>query len=220
MSEEFHNTGGALPRAVRERLAHLARLLEGAEDAVVTSGAISRWTHWSRATVRKDIASLGASCGGPRGYDRRLLCAAIKQRLLPAGGPEIRACIVGLGSFGEMLLHYEGFAGSPVVVAAGFDQSVNSVETLTADFPLFPLSRLEEIVRRERIEYAVLATAEDAAQEAARRLIAAGVRGIVNVTRAALRLGADVCVELSIVAALENLSCRKEQEPVKKTGKK
>jgi redox-sensing transcriptional repressor len=197
-----------LPPAAKTRLICLTRLLAGTTEDHVTSHTISQWTGWTRATIRKDISQLGVSCGAAKGYNCAELRAAVRERLnLGAEVQRRRCCIVGLGLFGETLLRYEGFKNSAFCIAAGFDQSVNRAEILTADFPLYPASRLEEIIQKERIEYAILATPEETAAGIAKRLCGAGIKGIVNCTAAALPVGSHTKVEnISVITALENLS--------------
>jgi redox-sensing transcriptional repressor len=182
-------------------------LLETPLETVVTSHTISRWTGWTRATIRKDISVLGVASGGAKGYNCAELRAAIRARLnLDVQALKKRCCIVGLGLLGEAFLRYEGFRNSAFCVVAGFDQSVNRTEILSADFPLYPASRLEEIVQRERIEYAIFTAPEETAAVLAKRLVDAGIKGIVNSTLAALPVGAQAKVaNISVITALENL---------------
>jgi redox-sensing transcriptional repressor len=203
----------------KKRLIHLSRLLENSGESWVTSNTIAAWTGWSRATIRKDVSLLGINCGAARGYDRLALRDSIRELLgVATEAVQRRCCIVGLGRFGETLLRYsksteyEGFKKSGFVLAAGFDQNVNRIEILTADFPLYPASRLEEIIQKQHIEYAILATNEKAAPVMAKRLVFAGIKGIVNATPAALAAGASVRVEnISVITALENVSALKKR---------
>jgi len=70
--------------------------------------------------------------------------------------------------------------GYPIV--AGFDSSINRIELLQTEIPLYPLHEIAEIVREERIWMAILTTAKDHTQEAVQRLIEGGIRGILNLT--------------------------------------
>jgi redox-sensing transcriptional repressor len=202
----------SISQPARERLMYLSRLLESSGETAVTSGTIAGWTGWTRATIRKDFSLLGISCGAAKGYDRLALRDAIRTRLASdenaktADAKPGRCCIVGLGGIGGAFARDARFGNSAFRIAAGFDRSVNRIETLDADFPLYPASRLEEIVRRLGIEYAILAESEEHAVVMAKRLAAAGIKGIVNATSAALPVGGKVRVEnISVIAALEKL---------------
>jgi redox-sensing transcriptional repressor len=204
------NAGRVLPKAARKRLVELWRALESASSPVVTSRTLSLWTGWTRDTIRKDISLLGISCGDARGYERLALCDLLRARLSPRGNDGLNlCCVVGLGGFGESFLRSRNFGDSVFCVAAGFDRSLNRIETLNADCPLYAASRLEEVIKKLGIEYAVLCESVEHAPGTAKRLAAAGIKGIVNATSASLPVGNAVRVEnISVLSALHRLSCQ------------
>jgi redox-sensing transcriptional repressor len=199
-----------LPKAARQRLVELWRALDGSAAPLVTSRQLSLWTGWPRDTIRKDISLLGISCGGARGYERLALRDLLRERLGPrADAARNLCCVVGLSGFGEFFLRAPDLAGPEFSMAAGFDRSVNRIETLSADFPLFAASRLEEVIKKRGIAYAILCESAEHAAAMAKRLAAAGVKGIVNATSAPLPVGNAVRVEnISVVSALHRLSCQ------------
>jgi redox-sensing transcriptional repressor len=71
-------------------------------------------------------------------------------------------------------------AGSDFELAAGFDISVNRVEILKSPVPLYPAYKMGEVIGRFGIEIALLCVPPPAAQGAAEKLGAAGIRGILN----------------------------------------
>ncbi|MDR0290373.1 MAG: CoA-binding protein, partial [Treponema sp.] len=73
-------------------------------------------------------------------------------------------------------------------LVAGFDSSVNRLEILQAGIPLYPVYKMPEVVSRLGIEIALLCVPADAAQAAAEKCAAAGIRGIINFAPTALRL--------------------------------
>jgi len=129
-------------------------------------------------TVRKDINCLGEVGDTGSGYD----VARLKQHLGRALGFEKdqRACIVGLGRLGSALMDYEKFQASGFSVKAGFDSNVNRIETLRTHVPVYPVYDMEDVIRREVIELALLAVPAQVAQATADTLVACGIRGIVN----------------------------------------
>lgn len=179
----------------------------------ITSRRIAAMTGWTEATVRRDISLLGVRCGASNGYDVRTLHAAIKAAVSPAADSGSRGCcIVGLGRIGASLLDYGGFRDAGLDLVAGFDESVNRVEILSASFPLYPASRLEQVVAREGIRYAVLAVPEHDANRYACRLASSGIAGIVNCTSAVLTVPPSVAVEdVSVANALRNLLAKQTE---------
>ncbi|MBO5690952.1 MAG: redox-sensing transcriptional repressor Rex [Spirochaetaceae bacterium] len=176
--------------------------------ATITSRKIAQLTGWTDATIRRDISQLGLKCGASKGYPIRQLQEAIAQALGSAAKDEAgyRCCILGLGKIGAALLEYGGFAAAGFQLVAGFDPSVNRVELLNASFPLYPAARLEQIVEKEGIQYAILAVPDDVANSYGQRLVQAGIKGIVNYTNTLLTVPSTVKVEnISVIHSLRQL---------------
>ena len=207
-----------LSEPTRKRLVILANLLQqescstvGLTAKTITSKRISLLTGWTDATIRRDISKLGIKCGASNGYDIQSLQDALNSVVNPSEQMgKNKCCIVGLGRMGAALLDYDGFSGAGFDLVAGFDESVNRVEVLNASFPLYPASRLEQVLAQEKIAYAVLAVPDKDANRYALRLVNAGVQGIVNCTTAVRTVPTEVDVEnISIFGALRNLIAKK-----------
>jgi redox-sensing transcriptional repressor len=182
-----------IPEPAKERLLYLMRVLEKIGTKPVTSHQIEALTGWSSVTIRKDISYLdGNSCGTAQGYEPAALIRAIKNAL----GLEIRRrlCVVGLGRLGSAYLNFPAFDFEEFELAAGFDTSVNRVEILKSPVPLYPAYKMAEIIRRFSIEIALLCVPGEAAQGAAEKLAAAGIRGILNFAPVVLALEGEVFV--------------------------
>ena len=117
-----------------------------------------------------------------------------------------KVCIAGLGRLGASLLDQNLFENSVFEICAGFDSNVNRVEILRSTFPLYPASEMDFVIKREKINFAILTVADKDAQTMANRLIKAGISGIVNMTNVLLKVPQNVKVEnLSIITALNLL---------------
>ena len=117
-----------------------------------------------------------------------------------------KVCIAGLGRLGASLLDQNLFDNSIFEICAGFDSNVNRVEILRSSFPLYPASEMDFVIKREKINFAILTVADKDAQTMANRLIKAGISGIVNMTNVLLKVPQNVKVEnLSIITALNLL---------------
>ena len=196
-----------IPEATRKRMLLLLNLLGVWPKDKITSVDISEQTGWKDSLIRHDLWLLGYNKGVSNGYQTVDLQNAINQAL----GLEAETkncCIVGLGRLGAALLDEKLTQGSSFVIKAGFDSSLNRVEILRSSFPLYPANQMNWIIKQEGITLAVLTVEDKEAQTMTDRLVAAGVLGIVNMTRAVLKVPTDVKVEnLSIVNALSILSC-------------
>jgi redox-sensing transcriptional repressor len=205
-----------IPEPAKERLLYLMRFLEKRSGGRITSGEIEAATGWSSHSVRKDISCLGGEgsggLGSNAGYDPETLIPAIKQAL--GLGIRRRICVVGLGRLGSAYLNYRGFsAGGEFELAAGFDTNVNRVEILKSPAPLYPAFKMAEVISRFAIELALLCVPEDAAQGAAKKLEAAGIRGIVNFAPVALTLSPEIAVRnVYVIDELRSLSVKLNNE--------
>ncbi|MBO7583300.1 MAG: CoA-binding protein [Treponema sp.] len=195
-----------IPEATRKRMLLLLNLLGVWPKDKITSVDISEQTGWKDSLIRHDLWLLGYNKGVSNGYQTVDLRDAINQAL----GLEAETkncCIVGLGRLGAALLDEKLTQGSSFVIKAGFDSSLNRVEILRSSFPLYPANQMNWIIKQEGITLAVLTVEDKEAQTMTDRLVAAGVLGIVNMTRTVLKVPPSVKVEnASIVNALKIIS--------------
>ena len=198
-----------LPPATRKRLVQLEELLKSWSGEKITSAKICQLTGWKDSLVRHDLWLIGNKARGwKNGYDTTALLETIRKAL----HSEVQAdsenvCIVGLGRLGAALLDDALVEGSRFVIKAGFDSNVNRVEILRSTFPLYPAAEMNWVIKQEKITLAILAVAEKDAQQMSDKLIAAGVKGIVNMTNSVLRVPENVKVEnLSILNSLKIIS--------------
>jgi redox-sensing transcriptional repressor len=197
---------GDVPGPAKERLLRLMRILEKSGETPVTSAQVELMTGWPSHTIRKDISFLGSgdhAVGSSSGYAPGVLIPAIKRAL--GLDRQRRFCVVGLGRLGSAYLNVRSFEfGSPgeeeFELAAGFDSNVNRVEILQSPAPLYPAYKMGEVIRRFSIEIALLCVPGSRAQEAAEKLAAAGIRGIINFAPVVLRLPPDIAVRNVYVA--------------------
>ena len=187
----------------RERLLRLMRLLEKQllTGGPVTSARAEQLTGIPRDTIRKDISFLGMAAGngaeggaigGNAGYEPELLIPLIKKAL----GLDRRRkfCVVGLGRLGSAYLNFSPPELAEFELAAGFDINVNRVEILKSPVTLYPAYKMAEVISRFAIEIALLCVPADAAQAAAEKCSAAGIRGILNFAPVGLSLPPEVAV--------------------------
>ncbi|MFP4052670.1 MAG: redox-sensing transcriptional repressor Rex [Phycisphaerae bacterium] len=157
------------------------------------------------AQVRRDIMAIGYSGSPTRGYDVRQLIEAIGNFL---DEPQLQGvAIVGIGNLGRALMSYFAGRRPKLAITAGFDVSPEKVGRVINGCRCYPLEELEAIVTEQGIKQAIIATPAEAAQEAADRLVRAGVRGILNFAPIPLRVRPDVYVEdLDMTMSLEKVA--------------
>lgn len=172
---------------------------------VVNSLQIAEMAGTNAAQVRKDLSYLGEFGTRGIGYDVDALITHLSKQL---GLTEHRrVAIVGFGRLGAALQSYPGFSDRGMRVVAVFDSDPAKVGTQVDGMTVDSVDDLEEVVRREGVEIAVITVPGNAAQEVADRLVASGVRAIMNYAPALLSVPegvevrqADLAAELQILS--------------------
>lgn len=193
----------AVPEATRKRMLTLQNLLQSWQSEKITSVQIGEITGWKDSLIRHDLWLLGYNKGVSNGYQKDDLQEAI-GRALGFESEQINCCIAGLNRLGAALLDEGTTEGSVFKLKAGFDSNVNRVEILRSTFPLYPATEMNWVIKQEKITLAILTVADKDAQSMCDRLVKAGVTGIVNMTRAVLKVPDGVKVEnVPLVTALK-----------------
>ena len=193
----------AIPEVTRKRMLTLQNLLQTWQSEKITSVQISEITGWKDSLIRHDLWLLGYNKGISNGYLKDDLQEAISLAL-GFESTEVNCCIVGLNRLGAALLDDATTEGSVFKIKAGFDSNVNRVEILRSTFPLYPATEMNYVIKQENISLAILTVADKDAQSMCDRLVKAGVTGIVNMTRAVLKVPDGVKVEnVPLVTALK-----------------
>jgi len=165
---------------------------------VVNSVQIADMAGTNAAQVRKDLSYLGEFGTRGVGYDVDSLIANLSKRLGVA--EHRRVAIIGFGRLGSALQGYAGFEERGMSVVAVLDADSNKVGTTVDGVPIESIDDLEDVVEHERIEIAVLTVPASAAQGIANRLIAAGVKAIMNFAPVRLVVPDDVTVRQADMA--------------------
>jgi redox-sensing transcriptional repressor len=189
------NTQTKVPHPSLARLLSIYRLLEQLErDGVksVSSSELGKILGFKADSIRKDVSYLGEVGNFGGGYEVLKLKAHIGTNL--GLDRKRKACVVGLGRLGTAILNYGDLSENGFFVVAGFDSSINKLETITTSVELFAAHEIPEIVMRKGIEIGVIAVPAGAAQETADRLMEGGIRGIINFSPATLRSKNNVMI--------------------------
>ena len=195
-----------LPEVTRKRMLFLQNLLQSWQSEKITSVQISEITGWKDSLIRHDLWLLGYNKGISNGYLKDDLQEAISLAL-GFESKEVNCCIVGLNRLGAALLDDATTEGSVFKIKAGFDSNVNRVEILRSTFPLYPATEMNYVIKQENISLAILTVADKDAQSMCDRLVKAGVTGIVNMTRAVLKVPDGIKIEnLSVLNALKMIN--------------
>ncbi len=182
------------------------------------SGAVNVYSHQlahlagvSAAQVRRDFMVIGYSGSPNRGYQIESCLASIDSFL--DGHTRQELALVGVGRLGRAVLAH--FAGRrPLLrISAAFDLDPTLIGTQVEGCPVYDVVELERVIKEKAIRVAILAVPPEHAQTLAERLVAAGVRSIVDFTAVPLRVPDEVYVHyMDITSALESAAFFARQE--------
>ncbi|MGD9704930.1 MAG: redox-sensing transcriptional repressor Rex [Acidimicrobiia bacterium] len=203
-----------IPEATVARLPVYLRILtELAADEVdsVSSDRLAELGGVNAAKVRKDLSYLGSYGTRGVGYEVAYLVYQIRRELgLTHDWPVV---IVGAGNLGQALAGYGGFGERGFPVAAVVDIDPAKVGSLVAGTRVRHIDDLTQVVQSRKLSIGVIATPGHAAQDAADRLVQAGITSILNfaptvlsVPRAIRVRKVDLAVELQILSYYEQRS--------------
>jgi redox-sensing transcriptional repressor len=196
-----------IPEATVARLPVYLRILyDLAADRVtsVSSERLAELAGVNAAKVRKDLSYLGSYGTRGVGYEVDYLTYQMSRELgLTHDWPVV---IVGAGNLGQALANYAGFDERGFPVAAVVDIDPAKVGTTIGRVSVRHIDDLPELVVAGQA-IGVIATPAGAAQDAADRLVGAGVTAILNfapqilvVPRGVSVRKVDLAVELQILS--------------------
>ena len=197
-----------IPDATVARLPEYLRALNdlaGRGIASVSSEELATEAGVRSAKLRKDLSHLGSYGVRGVGYEVEVLAHEISRELgLTQDWP---VAIVGMGNLGHALAAYSGFATRGFHVVALLDRDGGVVGQKVAGMMVGSVDDLEQVVAGRGVAIGVIATPAASAQEVCDRLVAVGVRSVLNFAPCVLAVpdGVDVrkvdlATELQILA--------------------
>jgi redox-sensing transcriptional repressor len=147
----------------------------------------------SSAQIRKDLSQFGEFGKQGTGYNITFLAEQLRKILKLNRVWDI--AVVGAGDIGHAIAGYGGFTDRGFRVCLIFDNNPEKIGKKVHNFIVQDYARLDELVKAENIQVAMIATPAQAAQEVAERLVKAGVKAIVNYAPIVLHLPENVHVE-------------------------
>jgi redox-sensing transcriptional repressor len=170
-----------IPRPTVKRLSLYLRELEVHADQgrqTMSSKQLGEALGLTDAQVRKDLACFGQFGHPGIGYRVQELMTQLRKIL----GTDRRwnAAIIGAGNIGRALMPYGRFRRKGFDIVAIFDRAPELVGTTVGEHHVRSMDELPTLVRDRDIKIGILCVPAEGAQDAADRLIEAGVVGILN----------------------------------------
>jgi redox-sensing transcriptional repressor len=178
---------------------------EGQGIGTVSSGALASRGGTTSAQVRKDLSFFGSF--GKRGLGYPVPELADQLRQILGLKRRYRVALIGAGKIGSALVQYRGFKQRGFDIVAIFDSDPAKVGRQWNGLTVLDVESLEKEVSRQAIDMAVLVTPADAAQAVADRIVALGVKAVLNFAPVQLNVPDDVVVKtVNLALELETLS--------------
>ncbi|MFN8195588.1 MAG: redox-sensing transcriptional repressor Rex [Nocardioidaceae bacterium] len=197
-----------IPEATVARLpVYLRALTALADEGTVTcsSEELASAAGVNSAKLRKDLSYLGSYGTRGVGYDVAYLRYQIARQIGVTQDWPVVIC--GIGNLGQALANYAGFRSRGFRVVALLDTDPARHEDVIAGVDVRPFDDIERIVAEHGVAIGVIATPAEAAQQVSDRLVAAGIRSILNFAPTVLAVPAgvdvrkvDLSIELQILA--------------------
>lgn len=209
-----------LPKAVSQRLSLYLRFLEGLEGSqkdTVSSSQLARSLGLTAAQVRRDLAYFGQFGFPGIGYKVPNLVREIRRIL--GTDRTWQVALVGAGNLGTALIRYRGFRKQGFEIASVFDADPKLEGKVVAGITIRSVRELPKIVRESAIKIAILAVPAEAAADAAKKCVDAGVKGILNFAPVRLDVPESVVVHpVDLALQLEQLAFRMRLEETPVSG--
>ena len=192
---------------VRRLSLYLRFLEESTERGLVTisSDELARRGGTTSAQVRKDLSFFGSFGKRGLGYSVPELTESLREIL--GLRRDWQVIIVGAGKIGTALAQYRGFRQRGFHVTAVYDRDPKKIGTRWDTLTVRDMSDIERDIAKDHPDIAVLTTPADEAQSVVDRLVAAGMRALLNFAPIQLQVPSEVTLKnVNMAMELEGLS--------------
>jgi redox-sensing transcriptional repressor len=178
---------------------------EGQGIETVSSGALASRGGTTSAQVRKDLSFFGSF--GKRGLGYPVPELADRLREILGLKRRYQVAMIGAGKIGSALVQYRGFKQRGFDIVAIYDSDPAKIGRQWNGLTVLDVAALEQEFARHPVDMAVLVTPAEAAQPVTDRLVALGIKSILNFAPVQLVVPDDVVVKtVNLALELETLS--------------
>ena len=175
----------SIPSITINRLSIYHRCLEkiletgkGKELAIISSFEISEMTGINSAQIRKDLAYFGEF--GRRGLGYPLIDLNRELKKILGLDKEWSIIIAGAGNLGKALVKYKGFQKKGFVIKGIFDNNPSKIGNKLDHIFIYDIKEVEKFIQAKNINIGILVVPADSAQEVADKMVAGGIKAILN----------------------------------------
>lgn len=189
------------------------------ENETINSLDLANIMNTTSAQVRKDLSTFGEFGVRGKGYDIQKLIDSIEKILGIDSENDI--ILVGYGNMGHMISSNTDMLGKGFNLVGVFDVDKNKIgkNVLDTDLVVKSSEELEQYIKENKINTAILSVTSSVAQEVADKLIEYGIEAILNLTAYKLVINNNVAVvNVDISAKLQELNFWKNHTELPKAG--
>ena len=159
----------------------------------ISSQDLSRLLHVTASQIRQDLNNFGGFGQQGYGYNVDFLYDEIGHIL--GLDKEHNLIIIGAGNLGQSLANYEKFERRSFHTRGLFDNDPSRQGQTIRNIKVRPMEELEDFIKKNDIDIAVLTVPKAAAAGLAERLVRSGIKGIWNFAHVDLDVPEGVVVE-------------------------
>ncbi|RXG63122.1 redox-sensing transcriptional repressor Rex [Candidatus Atribacteria bacterium 1244-E10-H5-B2] len=174
-----------IPSVTINRLSIYHRCLEkiletqnGEDLKIISSFKIEEMTGINSAQIRKDLAYFGEF--GKRGLGYPLIDLSRELKKILGLDKKWSVIIAGAGNLGKALVKYKGFQKRGFIIKGIFDNNPSKIGKKLGHIFIYDIKEIEKIIQAENINIGILVVPADSAQEVADKMVAGGIKAILN----------------------------------------
>ena len=159
----------------------------------ISSGELSKRMNVTASQIRQDLNNFGGFGQQGYGYNVKYLHSEIGNIL--GLNAEHNMIVIGAGNLGQALANYADFESMGFVLKGIFDTNPELKGHKIRGVQIHMMEELQNFIRENRIEIAVLTIPKANAVEVTELIVEAGIKGIWNFAHTDLKLPENVTVE-------------------------
>lgn len=158
-----------------------------------SSKELSGMTGLTASQIRQDLNAFGAY--GQQGYGYKVSELADALRGILGLDRHYDCIIIGSGNLGHAIANYERFKGDGFQIKAMFDVKAQRVGQRVRDLAVRHMDDLEAFLAHHKVDICILTVPREVGQDTADRVVALGIKAIMNFVPLDLVVPEDVAVE-------------------------
>ncbi|MBI2441791.1 MAG: redox-sensing transcriptional repressor Rex [Lentisphaerae bacterium] len=198
----------SLPYSVAQRLPRYLMQVQNLRQVGlkwISSQDLADTLGLTSSTVRQDFSHFDFSGIAKRGYLLKGLEAMLAEVL--GADANINMVIIGAGNLGRALALHGQFPARGFKIVGLFDKDPRIVGRKVGRLEVQAMKALPGVIRKSQVAIGVITVPAASAQEVADQLIAAGIRGLLNLAYVHLVVPRHVAVvDARIISSLQELS--------------